>query len=290
MNSQEHGGGRDRLMKMVLNNTPVAERQMTPNDCLRPQFINPSKCTNVLIDGVTIIRAPFWVIHPLFTNNLIVRNVNINSHGPNNDGCDPESCKNVLIENCTFNTGDDCIAIKSGRNNDGRNNPTLSENIIVRNCEMKDGHGGVVLGSEISAGVRNVFVENCRMDSPNLDRVIRIKSNTVRGGLIENLFVRNIEVGECGESVFRVELKYEKKEGKGPFLPVIRNMEMRNVTCHKSKYGVYIEGLDESIQVSDIRFVNCHFENVQIPTKISGARNINFENFNITLSETLMNK
>lgn len=290
LNSQEHGGGRDRLMQMVLSDTPLAQRVMTEADCLRPQFVSPTKCNNVLIEGVSIIRAPFWVVHPLFCNNVTVRDVHINSHGPNNDGCDPESCKNVLIEGCSFDTGDDCIAIKSGRNNDGRNTPIPSENIIVRNCEMKDGHGGVVMGSEISAGVRNVFVENCKMDSPNLDRVIRIKSNTVRGGVIENIFVRNVEVGVCDESVFRVEFKYEKKEGTGPFLPVVRNVELRNVTSHKSKYGVYIEGLDESIQISDVKFVDCHFENVQIPTKISGAKNIVFENFNLNLSEVKIAK
>jgi polygalacturonase len=284
LNSQELGG-RDRLMKMVLADTPLSERMMTENDCLRPQFVSPTKCSNVLIEGVTIVAAPFWVIHPLFSNNVIVRNVTVISHGPNNDGCDPESCKNVLIEGCTFDTGDDCIAIKSGRNNDGRNTPIPTENVVIRNCFMKDGHGGVVMGSEISAGVRNVFVENCKMDSPDLDRVIRIKSNTVRGGVIENIYVRNIEVGQCAEAVFRVELKYEKKDGTGPYLPVIRNVELRNVHSNQSKYGVFIEGLDDSIQVSDIRFIDCKFDNVLMPARITGARDILFENFTTTIKE-----
>ena len=285
LNSQVHGGGRDRLMKMVLSDTPVEQRVMTEDDCLRPPFLNPVHCKNVLIEGVTILRAPFWVIHPLFCENLIVRDVTVNSHGPNNDGCDPESCKDVLIEGCTFDTGDDCIAIKSGRNNDGRNSGVASENIIVRNCFMKDGHGGVVIGSEISAGCKNVFVENCRMDSPHLDRVIRIKSNTVRGGVIENVYVRDVTVGECKEAVFRVELKYELSEGEGPFLPVIRNVELRNVVSDKSKYGVFIEGLDESIQVSDIRFINCRFNNIQSPARIEGAERITFKNVDIVIDE-----
>lgn len=284
MNSQEHGG-RDRLMKMVLSDTPIAQRVMTENDCLRPQFVSPTKCKNVLIEGVSIVAAPFWVIHPLFCENVIVRHVSITSHGPNNDGCDPESCKNVLIEGCTFDTGDDCIAIKSGRNNDGRNTPIPSENVIVRNCNMKEGHGGVVMGSEISAGVRNVFVENCTMDSPNLDRVIRIKSNTVRGGTIEDIYVRNVEVGQCAEAVFRVELKYERKEGTGPYLPVVRNVELRNVHSKKSLYGVFIEGLDESIQVSDIRFIDCKFDNVKDVTRVTGARDVVFENVTTSIKE-----
>lgn len=285
LNSQEHGGGRDRLMKMVLNDTPTEDRMMTDDDCLRPQFINPTNCKNVLIEGVTILRAPFWVIHPLFCENLIVRGVTVNSHGPNNDGCDPESCKDVLIEDCIFDTGDDCIAIKSGRNNDGRRSGVKSENIIVRNCFMKDGHGGVVIGSEISAGCSNVFVEDCKMDSPHLDRVIRVKSNTVRGGTIENIYVRNVEVGECREAVFRVEFKYEPKEGKGPFKPVLRNVELRNVNSNKSRYGVYIEGLDESIQVTDVRFVDCKFGNVQSATKVTGAKDVVLKNVDITIKE-----
>ena len=285
LNSQEHGGGRDRLMQMVKDEVPVEKRIMTKDDCLRPQFINPTKCKNVLIDGVKIIRAPFWVIHPLFSTNVIVRGVSVKSHGPNNDGCDPESCTDVLIEQCTFDTGDDCIAIKSGRNNDGRNSGKASENIIVRDCNMKDGHGGVVIGSEISAGCKNVFVENCEMDSPNLDRVIRIKSNTVRGGEIENLYVRNIKVGQCKEAVFRVEFKYEKKDGKGPYFPALKNVELKNVVCQKSKYGVFIEGIDEGIRVSDVKFVDCTFNNIEQTSRVTGAERIEFQNVNFMIDE-----
>jgi polygalacturonase len=135
-----------------------------------------------------------WFIHPVLSENITIKNVTVKGAGPNNDGCNPESSKYILIENCSFDTGDDCIAIKSGRNADGRRINTPSENIIIRNCVMKDGHGGVVIGSEISGGVKNIFAEDCKMDSPNLDRAIRIKTNSVRGGTIENIFVRNIHV------------------------------------------------------------------------------------------------
>ncbi|HBG87615.1 MAG TPA: glycoside hydrolase, partial [Marinilabiliaceae bacterium] len=236
-------------------------------------------------EGVTIKRAPFWVLHPMFCENVTIRGVKINSHGPNNDGCDPESSKNVLIEDCEFDTGDDCIAIKSGRNNDGRNNPIPSENIIVRNCYMKAGHGGVVMGSEISAGVRNVFVENCRMDSPELDRVIRIKTNTVRGGFVEGLYVRNVEVGQCKEAIFRIELMYERKDGDGSFMPRINNIVLENVNSQKSRYGVFIEGREEEIVVSDIKFINCKFNNVEIPTRITGSKNIEFVDVSFTVDE-----
>lgn len=281
----QYDTGRPKLMKWVDENTPIKERVLTQKDLLRPQFISPIHSSNILIEGVTIVDAPFWVIHPIFCNNIIVRNVSVISHGPNNDGCNPESCRNVLIEGSTFDTGDDCIAIKSGRNNDGRNTPIPSENIVVRNCFMKDGHGGVVMGSEISAGVRNVFVEDCQMDSPELERVVRIKSNTVRGGFVDGLYLRNIEVGECKGPIFLIELDYEPEDGTGDFPPVIKNIVMDNVTSNKSKNGVLIRGLKESIQITDIDFINCHFNNVTHPVSISGAKNINFKNFNTNVVE-----
>src|SRR4029079_18180452 len=126
---------------------------------LRPQFIQTYRCRNVLVEDVHIVNSPMWEIHPVLSTNVTVRRVKINSHGPNNDGCNPESCKDVLIEGCEFDTGDDCIAIKSGRNEEGRRVPVPSENIVIRKCSMKAGHGGVTIGSEITAGVRNVFVD-----------------------------------------------------------------------------------------------------------------------------------
>ena len=200
-------------------------------------------CRRVLIEDVTLLNSPFWVIHPLFCESLTVKGVHIYNRGPNGDGCDPESCKNVLIEDCIFDTGDDCIAIKSGRNQDGRRWNIPSENIIVRNCLMKNGHECVVIGSEISDGYRNLYVENCRMDSPDLDRVIRIKTSTCRGGLIENIFVRNITVGQCREAILRINLQYENRERcQRGYGPVVRNMHLKNITCQKSE-PVYLSSV-----------------------------------------------
>lgn len=275
-------GGRARLLKMAESGEPIENRIMTGEDALRPQLINIVKSNRILIKDVTLLNSAFWVIHPLLSENIIVKGVHINNDGPNGDGCDPESCKNVLIEDCYFNTGDDCIAIKSGRNRDGRKWNVPSENIIVRNCQMKNGHGGVVIGSEISGGYRNLFVEDCDMDSPNLDRVIRIKSNTCRGGLIENIFVRNIRVGQCGESVLRIELTYENKEDcVRDFPPTVRNLWMQNITCQKSRYGVFITGLEDDSRVDGINLENCEFNNVVDDNKITGARNISFTNLKI---------
>ena len=257
-------GSRERLMGYAELKRPIYERVMTPEDGLRPQLINFYSCNTVLIEDVTLLNSPFWVIHPLFCESLIVRGVKIFNRGPNGDGCDPESCKNVLIENCRFDTGDDCIAIKSGRNEDGRKWNIPSENIIVRNCEMKNGHGGVVIGSEISGGYRNLYVEDCVMDSPQLDRVIRIKTSTCRGGLIENVFVRNIKVGQCNEAVLRINLKYESREqcNRG-FDPTVRNVHLKNVTCEKSRYGIVAIGLDDDKHVSNVSLEDCRFNNVK---------------------------
>ena len=181
----------------------------------------------------------------------------------------------VLIENCYFDTGDDCIAIKSGRNNDGRRWTIPSRNIIVRNCRMADGHGGVVIGSEITGGFSNLFVENCEMDSPDLLRVIRIKSSDCRGGAIENINVRNVKVGVCSEAVLQITLKYEPGEAcERDFPPFVRNVTLENVTSKESQYGIYIIGLDESVNVSDITLRNCCFNGVQEGTSITGAERV----------------
>lgn len=268
--------GRPLLGKYNEENVPIEKRRMGDGYGMRTQLVNFYNCKNVMMDGVTLLRSPFWVIHPLMCENVIMRNLHIENDGPNGDGCDPESCKNVLIENCFFHTGDDCIAIKSGRNEDGRRWNIPSENIIVRNCEMKNGHGGVVVGSEISGGYKNLFVENCNMDSPELDRVIRIKTSSCRGGVIENIYVRNIKVGVCNESVLRINLNYEAKEkAKRGFLPVVRNVYLDNVTCNKSKYGVSISALNDTENVSNINVSNCSFKGVttggnQITGKTAG--------------------
>src|SRR5580658_9478514 len=197
----DSGGGPRKLMDEADRGVPVAERVFGEGGGLRPNFIQPCRCRNVLIEDVRITNSPMWEIHPVLSTNVTVRGVRISSHGPNNDGCDPECSRDVLIENCVFDTGDDCIAIKSGKNADGRRVNMPSENILVRHCVMKDGHGGVVVGSEVSGGVRNVFAEDCKMDSPNLICALRLKSNAERGGVIENVFMRNVQVGTVRDQV-----------------------------------------------------------------------------------------
>jgi polygalacturonase len=263
---------RDRLGAMVEAGTPVAERVFAAGSYLRPQFIQPYRCRNVLVEGVTIVNSPMWEIHPVECTNVTVRGVNIRSHGPNNDGCDPESCRDVLIDRCTFDTGDDCIAIKSGRNADGRRLRVPTENVVVRDCVMKDGHGGVTIGSEISGGVRNVFVERCRMDSPNLDRALRFKNNAMRGGVLEHVYMRDCTVGQVAEAVLSIDLFYEEG-AKGPFVPVVRDVELRNVTSRKSEYGLYMRAYPRS-EIADIRVLDCRFDGVAKGNVTEGVRGL----------------
>ena len=278
MTSQKKGG-RDRLFHLAENFEPVYKRKMTPQDGLRPQLVNLNNCDRILIEDVTLTNSPFWIIHPVFCENLIVRRARMVSRGPNTDGCDPESTKNVLIEGCYFDTGDDCIAIKSGRNADGRKWNIPSENIIVRNCHMKDGHGGVVVGSEISGGFKNLFIENCTMDSPEQDRAIRIKSNTCRGGIVENIYARNIKVGECKDAILRINLKYESDENcNRAYDPIVKNVYIENVTSQKSKYGVFIDGLDDRINIYNVNLDNCRFENVKNGNYLYKCKDVRFNN------------
>ena len=265
-------GARARLLKSAEDGVDMDERRFGPKDGLRPQMINLNQCEGILIEDVTLLRSPFWVIHPLLSTDITVRRVHINNDGPNGDGCDPESCDRVLIEGCYFNTGDDCIAIKSGRNNDGRQGGQgrfagrASKNIIIRDCKFNNGHGGVVIGSEISGGCQNVYAENCEMDSPSLDRVLRIKTNSCRGGIIENINMRNVTVGQCKEAVLKINTDYEPREVccRG-FYPIVRNVTMENVTCKKSKYGVMIVGYEDqklAYTVNNITVKNCQFDGV----------------------------
>lgn len=262
---------------------PVEERMFGDGDYLRPNFVQPYRCKNILIEGVTILNSPMWHINPVLCRNVTVKDVTVIGHGPNNDGCNPESCKDVLIENCIFDTGDDCIAIKSGRNNDGRRVNVPSENLIVRNCVMKDGHGGVVLGSEISGGVRNVFVENCEMSSPNLDRALRIKTNSIRGGLIENVFVRDVEVGVVKDSVIKVNFLYEEGDA-GEYAPVVRNVVVRRLISRESKYALYFKGYEHT-PVTGIHLIDCQFEGVEKPSVLLNVKGLQFDNVRMNTGE-----
>ncbi len=270
---------RAALMEMAEKGVPPEKRVFGEGGYLRPMFVQPYDCENVLIEGVTIVNSPMYEMHPVLCRNVTVRNVTVSSHGPNNDGCDPESCDGVLIDGCTFDTGDDCIAIKSGRNADGRRVAKPSQNIVVQNCTMKDGHGGVTIGSECSGGARNVYARNCRMDSPNLDRVLRFKNNAMRGGVIEHIYMRDIDVGQVAGPAIEVDLMYEEGPN-GPFKPVVADVEVVNVKVKKCRSAMSIRGYKDS-PVRDVRLRDCVFEQAAQKDVVENVEGLKLERVTI---------
>ncbi|HLR50721.1 MAG TPA: glycoside hydrolase family 28 protein [Candidatus Sphingobacterium stercoripullorum] len=266
---------RDKLHEMMAARIPVKERVFGDGHYLRPNFIQPYKSKNIWIQGVTMTNSPMWNINPVLCENVIVEDVKIDSHGPNNDGCNPEASKNVWIKGCYFDTGDDCIAIKSGRDQDGRDIGVPAENIIVENSIMKDGHGGVVIGSEIAGGAKNVYALNNIMDSPHLDRALRIKTSSSRGGVIENVFMYNTKIGRYKEAAIRFNMFYENP---GKHVPTIRNIWVENMEVQGGgKYAVLSE-VYESSPVDGLVLKNCVIDGVEIPYKVDHLKNVKLEN------------
>ncbi|MFY7997809.1 MAG: glycoside hydrolase family 28 protein [Candidatus Kapaibacteriota bacterium] len=193
------------------DSVPPAQRIFGEGHFLRPDLVQFHGCRNILVEGVTLKGSPFWTVHPVFCTNATFRNLTIEHGTTNDDGIDPESCKDVLIERCTISTDDDCIAIKAGRDQDAWKSPG-TENVIVRNCTFRSGVGsGFCIGSEMSGGVRNVFVENCTIS--RAAHGIQFKCNRDRGGFIEQIFLRNITMDTCKKGVFVFTTDYHSWRG-----------------------------------------------------------------------------
>ncbi len=268
---------RDRqlLFEMAEKRVPVEERVFGEGHYLRSSFIQPYNCQNILIEGVTVKDSPMWQVHPVLSENVIVRGVNIIGHGPNTDGVNPESCRHVLIEDCYFDNGDDCIAIKSGRNEDGRRIGAPSENIVIRRNTMRDGHGGVTIGSEISGGVKYVYAEDNVMDSPNLDRALRIKTNSVRGGTIEHIYFKNNLVKSLKHEVVCIDMMYEEGDA-GPHRPVVRHIEVEGLKSSGGRYGVKIAAYSHS-PVTHFKMKDCVIDDVTYPLSLEHAVSPSFQ-------------
>jgi len=262
-----------RSRDMNHRNIPLSKRIFGANHYLRPQLIQLYECRNILIEDVTLTNSPFWCIHLLKSENITVRGVNYNAHVLNNDGIDPEYCKNVLIENVNFDNGDDNIAIKSGRDDEGRATDIPSENIIIRNCHFKGLHG-VAIGSELSGGVKNVFIENC-ISGGFCKRGIFLKSNPDRGGYIRDIFVNNISFDEV-EDCFYITSNYHG-EGKGNNTE-IRNVFVDSLTCRKATgTGIFIQGYPAK-KIKNIVFSNVRIETTALPLSIINSENIVMNN------------
>lgn len=250
------------LNRMAADGVPVAERVFGSGHFLRPNLVQLYSCENVLIEDVTVRDSPMWNIHPVLCRNVTIRSIVVDSpHGPNNDGIDPESCTDVVIEDCRINTGDDCIAFKAGKDADGRRVNAPCQNAVVRNCEMADGNGGVTIGSETTGGVRNVFVRDCRMSSPRLGRAIRIKSNPQRGGRIENIYVHRVEVGEADDAVIEMVLNYANVT-TGDFPPDVSGIVISHLTAARAGTALNLKGA-EGNPIRDIRLHACRFDDME---------------------------
>ena len=265
----EQSAARTRLQTLAEQGIPVAQRVFGAGGFLRPNFVQPYRCENVLIEGVTIVNSPMWEIHPVLCANVLVHGVTVNSHGPNNDGCNPESSRDVVIGGCMFDTGDDCIAIKSGRNADGRRVNVPSERILVRDCDFRAGHGGVTIGSEMSGGVRDVFARDLRMSSPNLNTVLRFKTNSVRGGYIHDVHARNITVGSVAESAVVIDFFYEEGPGHG-FNPDVRGIDVRDLTVETAQRALALRGYPDD-PVHDVRLTHADFRRTALPDVIENV-------------------
>ena len=243
---------------------------------LRPPFIQPMYCKNVLIEGITIRNSPFWTVNPEFCENVTVTGVTINNpKSPNTDGINPESCRYVHIANCHISVGDDCITIKSGKDEAGRKMNVPAENYTITNCTMLSGHGGVVIGSEMSGGVKKIAISNCIFDGT--DRGIRIKTARGRGAVVEDIRVDNIVMKNIREQAIVLDMQYSKStpEPVSERTPRFRNIHFSNITAEGKQAG-FLNGLSE-MPIENITFSNCNFD-TKMGFTVKEARDIAFHN------------
>jgi polygalacturonase len=260
------------------NGDPVHERVFGERGLLHPSLIQFFGCSSVLVEDISTVDALFWGVHIAYSSDVTVRGIHVRSSRTNNDGVDIDSSYRVVVERCTFSTGDDCIAIKSGRDADGRFVGKPSESIVIQNCIMEEGgSAGVALGSEMSGGIRNIYISRCVMR--DVETVLDLKSNLDRGGVIENIHVWDITVG-TSETVFEVTTVYHGYSG-GSFVPLIRDIHLDGVMVKRSKRGLVIKGAAES-PVERITIDKMVVDSVDVPQQIAHAKGM-------VVRETFMN-
>ncbi|MFF0342358.1 glycoside hydrolase family 28 protein [Kribbella sp. NPDC004875] len=248
------------LREQSFFGVPLADR--IAGRRLRSSFVQPFNCTNVLIEGVTVVRSPFWQIHPVLCRNVTIRDVVIDSQGPNNDGIDLESCRSVVVSGCVIDAGDDCIALKSGREADGLRVDVPTEDVLIEDCELRVKYGAITLGSDLTGGIRNVYVRNCRIGGPYF--ALYIKTNSVRGGFVENVYLRDVTVTNVLKEV--VQCNFHRGEGDtGPLTPRVRNVELRDVKVEQARNALLLRGYRRS-RIEDFRLVDCDFTVAQPST------------------------
>ncbi len=258
------------LRDMGRDGVPVDQRIFVGERRLRPHFVQFNRCKRVLVDGPTLIDSPFWMVHPLYCEDVIVRNIRCKSDHVNSDGVDPDSSRRVLIENCDFDVGDDGVSLKSGRDQDGWRVGIPTQDVVVRNCTYS-GHagGGMAIGSEMSGGVRNVYVDGFRLGKAR--HTLYFKANLDRGGQISDIFIRNIAAEEVG-SLLVFTNDYHSYRG-GDFPPMFERVLVENVTAAHAGVGISIDG-HERAPVRHVRIRNLTIGAAQYPLKTSHTRDI----------------
>ena len=265
----------DSLRQMGIDLVPVRERYFGDSSIMPPNMIEPFGCKNVLIEGITIVDSPYWVLHPTFCDNVIVRSVTIDSHNRNNDGCDPEYTTNVLIEKCNFKTGDDAIAIKAGRDQDAWRIGQKTAGIIIRDCEFSSRCNGLCIGSEMAAGVENVYMYNVHIGS--CYTAIYFKSNLDRGGFIRNVHVDNISIDQVKTAFIRFENNYHG--ARGGFHPTtFEDFHISNVKGGSSgECGIYAVGI-KGYPIKNVGLKHVTLEQCPTPFILANVEEFSFEN------------
>jgi polygalacturonase len=228
---------RNLLVEMASQGMPVEQRTFGEGHYIRSAMVEFNRCRNVLVEGVTIRHAPFWSVHPVLSDNVTVRNLHIdNPVGANADGVDPEACSDVLIEDCSFDTGDDCISLKSGRDHDGRRLATPCQNVLISGCHFSSERSAVSCGSESSGGIRDVFIEN--IEAGRVFRLFRIKTNSRRGGVNERIHLRNARVLEALENLIEIQTEFSEPLKDAPqesaastHYPIVRDICFTDIEC-----------------------------------------------------------
>lgn len=257
---------KERLIDLAVRGVPVDKRVFGDGHHLRPALVQFLSCTDVRIEGVTLRNSPMWTIHPILCTRVVISQVRVESLGPNNDGCNPESCTDVVISGCHFDTGDDCIAIKSGKDADGRRVAVPCRNIVIEDCVMAAGHGGVTIGSEVSGGVENVVVHRCRMDSPDLQRGLRIKSNPDRGGYVTDVHYSDIEIGVVAKAAVEIALDYGRVD-HGPHPTTISDITIERLRVQQAGRALRLIGTADN-PIGSVRLIDFHVEQVDAPDEI----------------------
>ena len=267
------------------NDVPVGARRLSdePGAAFRPHFIQFNRCRDVRLDGFSMRGSPFWTIHLFLCDGAEVRNLDVDAFDAegfamkNTDGIDIESSRNVLVEGCTFRQNDDGIVIKSGRNRDGRRIGVPAESVTIRDCVVKQGHGLLVVGSEMSGGVRNILMENCRVEG-EAARLLYIKTARPRGGFIENVVMRDVTAAKVLREMLAVNSSYmiepnaEARSGSLP-VPRIAGIRMENVRCVEAKKLYAIEG-DPECPIDGVVLEGVVADSVEAPSTAENVRNL----------------